>query len=348
MSDSRYFYEVVLIGDTGSPLIKTVDPVLDLLRHKLPSSSEASLVFLGDNIYPKGMPPKGHALRKVSEAKLIKQLEATDKFKGRLIFLSGNHDWNRGKKNGYEYLLRQEEFIKSYLNQSVYHPSGGCPGPEEMNVTDYLTIIAINTQWWVQRGFRPIGEEYGCSVNSEAEFFDKLLHVLTKNQNKRILVLGHLPLYSYAMHAGKYLLKHHMFPLTIYKKKAYVPFPILGSLLPMYRKYIGSKDDMVHPRYKRFRKKIKEIFKKFPELIYASGHDHILQYIKRENNHFIISGTGSKVSYVKKGRYALFSNAEKGFFKLRFNDDKTVDMEVWEVMKGTLTEKLAFQKRIIE
>ena len=321
-------YEIILIGDTGAVTNAENDPVFKLLKQNFNADA---LAFLGDNIYPIGLPSKTHILRKISEKKLVTQLEAIKDFAGKLIFISGNHDWNKGKKTGYKYVLRQQKFIESYLHRKdIYLPSSGCPGPEVINVNDFFTIIVINTQWWVQRGFRPAGEKCGCHVNTEEEFFAQLEDALEKNKNKRVLILGHLPLKSYGMHGGKFLFKHHLFPFTIYHRKAYMPIPFLGSLLPLYRKYFGAKEDISHPRYKRFKRQMLSILHKYENLIYAAGHEHNLQHIVKDKIHYIVSGSGSRTKYVRRGRYSKFTKAALGFFKLIIKKDGTVNVEAWE------------------
>jgi UDP-2,3-diacylglucosamine pyrophosphatase LpxH len=341
-------FELVIIGDAGSPCLDREDPVLRMLKQQVPSDPESAVIFLGDNIYPRGLPPENHPLRKVSEKRLLAQLEAVKDYKGRLVFISGNHDWNLGKRNGYTYVLRQEEYIRKYFNgRDVFLPRGGCPGPVEVNVNDYFTIIVINTQWWVQSGFRPAGKECGCTVNNEEEFFWDLYKILDRNKGKRVLIVGHMPVYSYGAHGGRYLLRHHIFPLTMFRKKLFVPLPGLGSLVALYRRFIGIKEDLAHPRYRRFRVQLKNVMRNFSDVMYAAGHEHNLQYIRRNGNHFIVSGAGSKVQFLRPGKNSLFGSAHKGFFKLRVNADMSVDSEVWQVDLGG-EPVLAFKKRMIE
>ncbi|MND77141.1 hypothetical protein D3C80_688080 [compost metagenome] len=189
----------------------------------------------------------------------------------------------------------------------------------------------INTQWWLQDGFRPAGKQYGCCVDNEQQFFAQLNNVLYQNKHKQLLVVGHTPVYSYSVHGGRYKLRHHLFPLTIYKKNAWLPLPLIGSLLPLYRKLYGAREDITHPRYRRLRAKLKLIFKRYPGLIYACGHEHNLQYIEKNSNHFIVSGSGSKVKYVvQSGKYLRFGAAKRGFFKLKLENQK-VECQCWAI-----------------
>ncbi|MBE7175191.1 MAG: metallophosphoesterase [Mucilaginibacter polytrichastri] len=322
--------ELLLIGDTGNVKRTGTDPVLDMMRKHLPGEN-GLLAFLGDNIYPKGLPPEGHLLRRDAENVLKQHAKALQHYHGRMVFLSGNHDWNKGRRNGYEYVLRQQEYIeKLFGKKNIYLPGNGCPGPELIDFDEKLAVIIINTQWWLQGGLRPIGKQFGCTAGSETDFFIRLEQMITANRGRKVLVLGHSPIYSYSIHGGKYLFKHHLFPLTMYKKNAWLPLPFIGSLLPLYRKYIGAKEDIAHPRYRQLRKRLKEIFRKHPDLIYACGHEHNLQHISKYGNHFLVTGAGSKTTYVRKsGKHLYFGTKQHGFVKLRMNDNGKITLSIW-------------------
>ena len=138
--------------------------------------------------------------------------------------------------------------------------------------------------------------------------------------------------YSYAIHGGNYKFSHHLFPFTLYHKKAYVPLPLIGSLLPIYRKYFGAKEDIAHPRYRHLRKRLIDMFKTKKGIIYAAGHEHNLQHITKNDNHFIVSGAGSKLKYVlQDGKNLRFGMKAKGFFKIKFGNDGSALLSAWVV-----------------
>ena len=95
------------------------------------------------------------------------------------------------------------------------------------------------------------------------------------------------------------------------------------SFYPLYRRYIGAREDMSHPRYRVLRRSLLRIFRKYNNLIYAAGHDHNLQYFHYRQNHYIVSGAGSKTAYVKKGGRATFTHEHTGFFVLDFYPSET-------------------------
>ncbi len=340
-------FEVILVGDSGNIARYRPDPLMELLKQHLPVSHPSAVIFLGDNVYPNGLPEKGDRLRADAELVLQKHHEAVKDYAGKVIFISGNHDWNKGKDDGFDYVIRQEKYLeKLFGGENVYLPSNGCPGPKEVPVNDGLTIIAINTQWWIQRGFRPIGAKDGCSAGSEQEFYALLQEMIDRNINKKVLVVGHYPIYSYSLHGGKFKFKHHLFPLTIYKKKAFMPLPFVGSLLPLYRKYIGAPEDLSNLRFRELRKNLKAVFGKHPNLIYAAGHEHNLQHIFKNQVDYIVSGAASKSTYVRKGKYGKFALAAKGFFKLRFSPGQKTVAEAWIVDESNVQGKMVYQAEL--
>lgn len=104
-------HTMYLIGDGGNAYADKT-PVLDYLKTTLASESKnSSVLFLGDNIYEYGMPPKEDAEeRKAAEFNITAQLKTLDDFKGRPIFLPGNHDWRGWGLKG---LKRQEILLKA-------------------------------------------------------------------------------------------------------------------------------------------------------------------------------------------------------------------------------------------
>jgi calcineurin-like phosphoesterase family protein len=346
INESEHF--VFLIGDTGAPRLDGTDEVLALLKSKLYEAGENStVIFLGDIVYPVGLPEPGHKYYELSEKRLLVQLEILKDYPGNVYFISGNHDWNRSRGAGLDSVNRQENYIESYLGRKdVYLPSNGCPGPVEIEITSQLTLIIINTSWWVHRGTKPLGEEYGC-VESEEEFFEKFKAMLEENKNKDVLIAAHHPLYSKAIHGGKFDLQSHLFPLTAAHKSLYIPLPGVGSLFPAYRKYIGALEDMSHPKYRSMRKRLLASILPYKNIVWAAGHDHNLQYLIKNDHHHIVSGAGSKVAYVKSGgKSAVFTHAHKGFFILDYKKNEAVWMEVWEPEAGKDTGKLAFSTKI--
>lgn len=325
MPATKPIYSVVLIGDTGAVATDGTDSILNLLENWQATANENSrVIFLGDNVYPVGIPPENHRHYTRSVNRLNVQLDLFKNSLGKATFLSGNHDWNKGRPNGFTFLERQEKIVCERLKYpEAYLPSNGCPGPVTEQLAPGILLVVLNTQWWVQHGLKPIGEQYDCSQENPDQVFTDLEKILQENKHQRILIAAHHPVYSNAMHGGKFTVKQHLFPLTAAHKKFYLPLPGAGSIYPLYRRYIGAREDMSHPRYRVLRKNLLRIFKQHNNLIYAAGHDHNLQYFHLKGNHYIVSGAGSKTAFVKKGGKATFTHEHTGFFVIDFYEKAT-------------------------
>jgi len=341
-------YSVALIGDIGA-ITNANDSVMLLVQKWMNYIGEAgSIVLLGDNIYPKGLPPETDRHYADAKSKLDNQLQVFKNYPGRVIYLSGNHDWNKGRRSGFSYVLRQQDYVLQNLSKAnAYLPLDGCPGPVTFPLAPGLRLVVINTQWWVQRGIRPIGKAYNCSIESIDEFFTALENILSQYQHEQIIIAAHHPLYSNAQHGGNFTLKQHLFPLTAAHKKFYLPLPVAGSLYPAYRKLFGAYEDMSHPRYRRLRKKLLRIFRKYQNLIYVAGHDHNLQYFPVKGNHYIVSGSGSKIAYVDKGGKAAFTHEHKGLFVVDFYENQEVWLRVLEPTSILTNQtEIVFQRKL--
>lgn len=320
-------YSIYLIGDAGEPY---ENPVLTLLKKDLDKAGEnAAIVFLGDNIYPKGLPPEDHPLRAEAEIAIDGQINAVKDFNGRKVFIPGNHDWAQGRDNGIEWLDNQEKYVEDALgNLDVWLPTRGCPGPVEIDLNEKITLVVIDTQWFLHKGNKP---EQGndCGVTSITEVAELLQDILKRNAHKKVVVTSHHPMYTYGIHGGVFSLKDHLFPLTASKKlkNLYIPLPVVGSIYPFYRKIFGNIQDVTHPIYKQFRDGMVQIMRRHPDIVHAAGHEHALEHIQKEGMHFVVSGSGSKNNaHVKQKGEALFAQNTMGYARLDYFENGKVTL----------------------
>lgn len=328
--------KIYLIGDAGEP--KNPDPNLTLLREQMSNATSSDfLIFLGDNLYPKGLPEKEHPQREEMEKKLIPQLEIMKAFPGQAYIIPGNHDWAQGRNYGWERALNMEKFIRDYFDgENVFLPTGGCPGPYEIPMGEKSTLIILNTQYFLHGWDKP-DEDDNCNNKSTIEALEDLKAIVKRNAGKHILVAAHHPVYTYGEHHGNFSFKDHM-----------KPFPILGSLQPLFRRLIGNIQDNTHPKYRAIMNGIVASMNEAEDVVYACGHEHSLQLIQKDGHHFIVSGSGSKVTHVKKGKGSLFAKKEQGFAILNFQESGNASVKYWGIDGGLLFETDLYKKELLE
>jgi hypothetical protein len=352
-SSVKPLYSVFLIGDAGEPNIGQSKPLQQFLYNELKKSdTNAAILFLGDNIYPYGLPEEGNIWRKSAEKAVQNQFDIVKDFKGKVIFLPGNHDWNKSKKGGVHQLRREEEYIeKQSGGKYLFIPDSACPGPLVLKLQEKITLIALDTEWWLHRHEKPYGESSPCSSKTKEELTQNLKSVLEAHKNENVIVAAHHPLFSDGAHGGYFPAKSHLFPLIGLKKNLYIPFPVIGSLYPLYRKFVGSVQDIPHPRYREMKTAYLSAFSTYPNLVYASGHDHNLQYFENQNRHYIISGSGSKTEYLRSGGHAKFSHLANGFSRIDYYSNGEVWLGFWAILvdiakKDPQEVKLVYRKKL--
>src|SRR2546430_5930604 len=144
-----------LLGGAAGPPAAPADsePVLRALRAALSVVPHPVVAFLGDNIYPRGMPDASAADRPEAERRLSAQLRVLGATGARGIFVPGNHDWDRQGPGGWDAVRRQERFIAAAGGAgSALLPAGGCPGPAVVDVGQGGRLVGPHTPRWLPNG----------------------------------------------------------------------------------------------------------------------------------------------------------------------------------------------------
>jgi len=357
---SHLKYTVFLIGDAGNPDANQQEPTLKLAQSQIfkattttingidtilyDSNPKDVVMFLGDNIYNTGMPDLEDADRKEKERRIIEQMNIVKEFKGRKVFLPGNHDWNESKPGGLAAIYRQEEFVENYLDSNdVFLPSNGCPGPVELQLNNDLVIIVLDSEWWLYKYEKPIAPDNGCTAGSRLEILEQVKDIIIRNRGKNIVIAQHHPLFSNGKHGGYYSLKDYIFPLTLVREQLYIPLPIIGSIYPFMRQYGISRQDLSNKDYQQLKRGLLAILEEEKNIVITTGHEHALQFNKYNDLSHIISGAGAKSNGLTKGNEALFAHGTKGFSKICYYDNGQSWVEFWEPEGDGSTGKLMYR-----
>tara|TARA_R110000868_G_scaffold408293_7_gene691096 strand:- start:51464 stop:55195 length:3732 start_codon:yes stop_codon:yes gene_type:complete len=347
--ESELIYKMFLLGDAGAPTLDVQEPTLKLFQSFLEKASDKSAaLFLGDNIYLNGLPDSTHPDRAFYESRINEQLNTIKNFKGRVIFLPGNHDWDDGGRDGLNAVRRQEKYIEKYLDRgNTFLPDDGFPGPvdielmdddEDPRLRDDIRLIVLDTQWWLHKYDKSYGDTGEYDLVDGGDFLVELEDILKKREKDFVVVAAHHPLITNGPHGGYLPASRHLKP------------PIFGSLYAFYRKAFGYEQDIPHHIYKEMSSTFRKMFLLNDNLIYASGHSHSLQYHKtdgpREVQHYIVSGSGTKEQYVAKNRGAEFTYEGQGFVTLNYYGNGSVWMEAWSPIGDGSSGKLLYKTEI--
>ncbi len=327
---------VFLIGDAGAPALGG-EPVLDALSALLAAGPDSSLViFLGDNIYPRGLPAPGAAGRREAERRLDTQLHAAATGSARAVFVPGNHDWDKSGPRGLAAIRRQGERIAEVSGgRSRLLPSNGCPGPAIEDIGS-LRVIYLDTEWWLT-GHTKGGRADGCAAGTQDEVLVELGRAIGEAGARPVIVAGHHPLLTGGEHGGYFSPGDHLFPLRKLHSALWLPLPLIGSLYPVIRGAGVSSEDVHGGRYVRLRAALDSLYAEHPPLLHVAGHEHSLQLIDRGRLPLLaVSGVGiyghqSYVMALPESRLAL---SEPGFMRLDLLTDGRVRLGVLTVNRA--------------
>lgn len=331
--DSTLEYRIFLIGDGGAPSRDTAEVNFMLLDRALADAGERSaIVFLGDNIYPSGMPPETSPARAEAERRIDAQLAILEDYEGRIVFVPGNHDWGGGGLGGDRAaVIRQESYIESRLERGdTFVPDRGYPGPVEIQLDEQIMLIAVDTQWWLEDQ-KTFGDTGTYQLESEGEFLLELDDVLWRNADKHLVVVAHHPIFTNGEHGGYFRSLRSVFTGEAFS-----------------RRYLGTPQDLSNLKYRQLRDGLTAVFQHHRDLVYAAGHDHSLQYFHHNDQHYVVSGSGSKLGYVRDGQGSLFTAERKGFGVLRYHTDGSIWLTFYSPDEAGEEAELLYLRQIRE
>lgn len=300
ISSKEVEHTFYLIGDAGNASISSSIQALYVLEAALKKSSRnTTVLFLGDNIYPNGLPKKEDPERELAEHRLQVQINSVKNFKGNTIFIPGNHDWY---SNGVKGVKRQQEFIEEQLGKNSFLPRNGRP-IKTLEIGDDIVLIIVDSQWYITNWDKQPTMNDDGKIKSRNQFLDEFRQEIKKSRGKTTIVAIHHPMFSNGPHDGNYDVKSHLKPI-----------PVLGSVKNLLRKTSGiSNADLQNKFYRELQQNLVAAAKQNNKVIFVSGHEHNLQYIVENQIPQIISGSGSKTSATKINKGGKFTYGVNGY-----------------------------------
>ncbi len=333
---------IIFIGDAGE-----IDPEQSkVIAHAAAQvlQGKTSVVYLGDNIYPKGMGLPGSEEERETQQILRSQFSPMRARGASVYFIPGNHDWDKSGPQGLAKIKAQSNFLRQQNDPNLKMvPADGCPGPVTITMADNLSIVAFDSEWWVF----PHHQEQAatdCKCKSKADVVAQMQAFAAAHKDQVILLASHHPFQSYGSHGGHFTFMQHLFPLRDINKNLYLPLPIVGSIYPLIRRNFPDPEDLRNISYKNMITQVDAAFASVQNLTHVAGHDHGLQFIKRNNDIQIVSGSGTKTSRVIKGKHALFGKATPGYVVADFYADKRLEFKFYEEQVSGVSETFKFVK----
>ncbi|GGG44669.1 metallophosphoesterase [Bizionia arctica] len=320
-----------LVGDAGNAMLDSTTLTLARLKNVLSKENKnTTLLFLGDNIYPKGLPAEDDKASVLANYRLKTQIESVKNFKGETIFIPGNHDWY---SDGVKGLKRQQEFVEDYLGKNSFLPKDGC-AIKRINVSEDLVLIIVDSQWYITNWDKHPTINDDCELNTRDLFLEEFRSEIKKARGKTTIVAVHHPMFTNGPHGGQFSVKDHL-----------TPVPVLGTLKNVIRQTSGIVNaDLSNEFYNDFKKNLVAASQQNDKVIFVSGHEHSLQYLVENNIPQIISGSGSKTTATRTVDGGQFSYAKNGYAILDVFTDGSSSVQFISAAEN----KIEFQTQILE
>ncbi|MDT0558913.1 metallophosphoesterase [Ichthyenterobacterium sp. W332] len=326
--DKTISHSFYLIGDAGNSELGESSEALKAFKEELAKAKKNSTaVFLGDNIYNKGLPKKSNPDYKLAKHRLDVQIDAVKNFEGNTIFIPGNHDWYSGIKG----LKDQEKRIEDALGKNTFLPENGCP-IERVKISEDVILIIVDSHWYLTNWDKHPTINDDCDIKTRTGFLAEFNSLIKKARGTTTVVAIHHPMYTNGSHGGQYTFGSHMSPI-----------PVIGTIKNIVRKTGGIVDvDLQNSRYNDLKKRLITLAQANKKVIFTSGHDHNLQYIIEDNLHQIVSGSGSKVSATRNVGGGVFSYGTPGYARLDVYQDGSSHVQFY----STDDKKIVFQTEV--
>lgn len=320
---------VFWIGDVGKavwgehPILHKLAADIDQWARQLDRDSSVAVVFLGDNIYPGGLHDAGTPDFPGDSAHLEAQVDIMRSPGARsnrafAVFIPGNHDWgHKFGAAGEQRIKNQEAFLERRRAQGIrvkFLPTAGTPGPGIVDIGRHTRIVIIDTAWWL---LSPNDQE-------KQQLMDRLLQTMSTAAGRAVILAAHHPYKSASAHGGVQ--------------------PIWAGLglKWLLTKSGAALQDLNSLPYRDFLDRLEVIFERTgPPLMFAGGHDHVLQVIKGTRDldprFMIVSGAGSKISRVGHIDGMIYRGNEPGYMRMTVKKNGTVDLTVISAPKDFMT-----------
>lgn len=300
---------IILAGDGGD-----LQPFMrDLLKYHINIlSHDTSIYFMGDNIYPNGLPSENRGYEGAKK-KLMAQIDLVKDSKAQAVFIPGNHDWDNSEQFGWENIKREAALVTSILGPKSFYPKGGCPGPVQVQLDKRVRVIVIDSQWWLHQYEKPSEANKGCKIWTKEGVLKELERLLASIKDKiPTFVLQHHPLVSTGPHARN------------------------G----------GCYQDFACPQYAEMREKFLAILDKYKPLVCGAGHDHSQQLFASDTGckFFVVSGGLTNLSSVVPDQDTLFAMETFGFAKFDFFKDGGIRVRFIIPDTKEVAGRVAFEK----
>jgi hypothetical protein len=291
---------LILVGDAGA----SNKTYIRFLQQEAEKTAATTVVFLGDNVYPRGIPSREDPTYDQAKKLLMLQAKPFINSTARAFFVPGNHDWADSKSEGWDNVRNEETLLAKTLGTGTLRPSSGCPGPDVIHNSKFLYVIAVDSMWFLHKFSKPTVGNSECQFSSEEQFSNELKRLVNQRPaGASLVIVHHHPLASSGHHAVE----------------------------------TKCPNSMGCPAYQRFIEIMYKALEQHPAFICAAGHEHTLEVRESPSTGCrwgLVSGTGSYTSKIYNREGARYVESVPGFMRVDFFADGRKKLTVLKAPTG--------------
>lgn len=226
-------------------------------------------------------------------------LDPVSGFKGQVIFTPGTNEWN---KNGHENIDDLESFLQDN-SKAKFWPNDGCA--LESETFDNVELIMVDSQWFLEDWDEHLYINNKCDIKSREQFFAEFKDDIKDAQGKTVVVVVHHPVKS-------------------------------ATRLGFFEKLGGfDRESYYSSAQRELRGRMETIARQFEDVLFVSGSEKNLQFLKNDGTPQIISGsTVKKPQAINVNRDLELGAAIPGYSKLIIFKDGSSLVEFYSIENG--------------
>ncbi len=335
-------YSSFLVGGLGYDYERGLTTLEALVKQMPEGKKNSSLLLLGDITGPDGLRKKGGD----EEAHLEEIGKRLERVPGKIYYTPGENEL--GRKGDFDRLERLEDFFDDKVDKKVrFMPNNACSGPDDEELHDKVGLIGFNSAWYLSDWSRDDEVSEGCDFQNRDAALLALADEIKGYRDQVKIVMLHHNLQSNGNRGGNYSTAQHLFPLADVIPGAYVPLPVVGTLVRGIQSVAGGQHDINSLLYKQMIGKIKAGIDDEVNVIFVTGHENDLFLAHEEEYIKVNAGSGSVKAPSSGGNDANFAFGAVGYGRIDVYDSGEVFVGFYTVSEAG-EEKRVFYRRIIE
>ncbi len=305
---------IFLIGNTYNASSKNTLKTITNLKKQLAKNKDKALVLGLGNYFSEEKLINKDSDNTIKDA-LTPLLNTLKESTNDAIFIPGYRDWNI---NGLQGLQTQQEIVNEVFGKDSFLPKDGCP-IKSHSITENIELIVVDADWFINNWDKEPNFNRNCEINTKKRFFNEFSDRIKKARGKTTIVAISKPMFSNGEYGGYYSFSNNLLPL-----------PILGNIKNMIKRTGGFNSNSLYNKYYTdLRQRLVTLSKQNNTVIFVSGNEENLQYLKEKNNFQIISGSANSTSPVKKTNSTIYANAKQGFACLNIYTDGSSEVQFY-------------------